>query len=167
VEGGVPVSHELLAPDVREFVEERLESYLDVPVEFVRAARHSQAGHIGAVADLAGFLAEQDLVAVHEAYTRSARIVGDDVDDGAVDDELLVEPAERSLSERVRDQPAPDVGHEAVYQWAVGVAPVVAQFFDDVLVMDPDARVKANRLRLVRDVRDAVGRLGDLSQIPL
>jgi glycyl-tRNA synthetase beta chain len=167
VEGGVPVSHELLAPDVREFVEERLESYLDVPVEFVRAARRSQAGHIGAVADLAGFLAEQDLVAVHEAYTRSARIVGDDVDDGAVEDELLVEPAERSLSEKVRDQPAPDVGHEAVYQWAVGVAPVVAQFFDDVLVMDPDARVKANRLRLVRDVRDAVGRLGDLSQIPL
>jgi glycyl-tRNA synthetase beta chain len=167
VEGGVPVSHELLAPDVREFVEERLESYLDVPVEFVRAARRSQAGHIGAVADLAGFLAEQDLVAVHEAYTRSARIVGDDVDDGAVEDELLVEPAERSLSEKVRDQPAPDVGHEAVYQWAVGVAPVVAQFFDDVLVMDPDARVKANRLRLVRDVRDAVGRLGELSQIPL
>jgi glycyl-tRNA synthetase beta subunit len=33
--------------------------------------------------------------------------------------------------------------------------------------MDPDERVKANRLRLVRDVRDAVGRLGDLSQIPL
>jgi glycyl-tRNA synthetase beta chain len=167
VEGGVPVSHELLAPDVREFVEERLESYLDVPVEFVRAARRSQAGHVGAVADLAGFLAEQDLVAVHEAYTRSARIVGDQVDDGAVDDELLVEPAERSLAETVRGQPGSDVGHEAVYEWAVGLAPVVAQFFDDVLVMDPDERVKANRLRLVRDVRDAVGRLGDLSQIPL
>ena len=67
----------------------------------------------------------------------------------------------------MRGQPEPDVGHEAVLEWAVGLAPVVAQFFDDVLVMDPDERVKANRLRLLRDVRDAVGRLGDLSQIPL
>ena len=44
---------------------------------------------------------------------------------------------------------------------------MVAKFFDDVLVMDKDERVKANRLRLLRDVRRAVGRLGDLSQIPL
>jgi glycyl-tRNA synthetase beta subunit len=41
------------------------------------------------------------------------------------------------------------------------------RFFTEVLVMDPDERVRTNRLRLLRDVRDAVGRLGDLSQIPL
>ena len=47
VEGGVPVSHELLAPDVREFVEERLEGYVDVPVEFVRAALRSEQPDVG------------------------------------------------------------------------------------------------------------------------
>ena len=84
-----------------------------------------------------------------------------------LDEALLVEPAERSLAEAVRGQPGPDAGHEAVYEWAVGLAPVVGQFFDDVLVMDPDEQLRTNRLRLVRDVRDAVGRLGDLSEIPL
>ena len=42
----------------------------------------------------------------------------------------------------------------------------VDRFFDEVLVMAEDAQVRANRLRLLLDVRDAVGALGDLSQIP-
>jgi len=33
-------------------------------------------------------------------------------------------------------------------------------------VMDEDDAVRANRLRLLLDVRDALGRLGDFSQIP-
>jgi glycyl-tRNA synthetase beta chain len=42
----------------------------------------------------------------------------------------------------------------------------VDRFFDEVLVMADDAQVRANRLRLLLDVRDAVGALGDLAQIP-
>ena len=167
VEGGLIIPHELLAPEVREFVEERLEGYLDVPVEFVRAALHSDRPDLGAVAAHARFLAQQDLAAVHEVYTRAARIVGDAADDDPVDDSLLQEPAEQELAEAVRAQPEPGTRAEEVLEWAVVLAPVVAKFFDDVLVMDPDERLKANRLRLLRDVRSAVGRLGDLSQIPL
>jgi glycyl-tRNA synthetase beta chain len=167
VEGGVPVRHELLAPDVREFVEERLEGYLDVPVEFVRAALRSEQPDVGAVAAQARFLARQDLAAVHEVYTRASRIVGDAADDDPVEDALLAEPAEKQLAEATRAEPEPGASAEQVLEWAVALAPVVAKFFDDVLVMDPDARVKANRLRLLRDVRTAVGRLGDLSQISM
>ncbi len=167
VDGGVTIPHDLLAQEVREFVEERLEGYLDVAVEFVRAARRGDAEHVGAVAELARFLATQDLPAVHEVYTRSSRIVGDKADEEPVDDSLLKEAAERELAEALRDQPGPEVGREGVFEWAVALAPVVARFFDDVLVMDPDERLQANRLRLLRDVRRAVGRLGDLSQIPL
>ena len=46
------------------------------------------------------------------------------------------------------------------------LGPVVDRFFDEVLVMADDSSVRANRLRLLLDVRDAVGALGDLSQIP-
>ena len=155
------------AADVREFVEERLEGYLDVPVEFVRAALRSEQPEIGAVAAQARFLAAQDLAAVHEVYSRAARIVGDAADAEPVDDSLLKEPAEQRLVEAVRAQPEPGTPADELLEWAVALAPVVAQFFDDVLVMDPDESVKANRLRLLRDVRAAVGRLGDLSQIPL
>ena len=45
-------------------------------------------------------------------------------------------------------------------------APNFDRFFDEVLVMAEDPRVRANRLRLLLDVRDALGALGDLSQIP-
>ena len=167
VEGGLTIPHDLFASDVREFVEERLEGYLDVPVEFVRAALRSEQPEIGAVAAQARFLAAQDLAAVHEVYSRAARIVGDAADAEPVDDSLLKEPAEQRLVEAVRAQPEPGTPADELLEWAVALAPVVAQFFDDVLVMDPDESVKANRLRLLRDVRAAVGRLGDLSQIPL
>ena len=40
------------------------------------------------------------------------------------------------------------------------------RFFEDVLVMADDAAVRGNRLRLLLDVRDTVGRLGDFGQIP-
>ena len=49
---------------------------------------------------------------------------------------------------------------------AGALGPPIDRFFDDVLVMADDERVRANRLRLLLDVRDAVGALGDLSQIP-
>jgi len=49
---------------------------------------------------------------------------------------------------------------------AAELGPPIDRFFDEVLVMAEDQQVRANRLRLLLDVRDAVGALGDLSQIP-
>jgi glycyl-tRNA synthetase beta chain len=46
------------------------------------------------------------------------------------------------------------------------LGPPVDRFFDEVLVMAEDRAVRANRLRLLLDVRETVGMLGDLSQIP-
>ena len=46
------------------------------------------------------------------------------------------------------------------------LAPLMERFFDEVLVMDEDPAVRGNRLRLLLDVRDTLGRLGDFSQIP-
>ncbi|MGH2997417.1 MAG: DALR anticodon-binding domain-containing protein, partial [Gaiellaceae bacterium] len=49
---------------------------------------------------------------------------------------------------------------------AAELGPPVDRFFDEVLVMTEDRSLRANRLRLLLDVREAVGTLGDLSQIP-
>lgn len=165
VEGDVRITID--DEEVRQFVEERLEGYLDVPVEFVRAARLSAVKEVGEVADLAAFLAAHDLAAVHEVYTRAQRIVGDKADEEPVDGSLLEEDAESGLAGALGEQPGDDASYAELFDWAVGLAPVVARFFDDVLVMDEDERVRANRLRLLRDVRQAVGRLGDLSQISI
>jgi glycyl-tRNA synthetase beta chain len=150
-----------------DFVEERLEGYLDVPVEFVRAARAAKLDDIGSVAELARYLAARDLAAVHEVYVRASRIVGDAADGDPVDESLLGEDAERELARAVEGQPADGASLDEIFDWAASLAPVVERFFMDVLVMVEDERLRANRFRLLRDVRRGIGRLGDLSEIPL
>jgi glycyl-tRNA synthetase beta chain len=155
-------------PEVRDFVEERLEGMLGVPVEVVRAARGAGRDDLREVAALGRFLGAlpgERLGPVHEVHTRAARIVGDAEDDGPVDAGLLREEAERELSAALAAfTPTGDLDSD--FAGAAALAPLVERFFEDVLVMDPDEAVKANRLRLLRDLRDKVGTLGDFSQIP-
>ena len=171
VEGGLVVPRSLLRDDVREFVEERLEGLLDVPVEFVRAARASAAPDLAAVARLAEALyAERESPAfdgVYTAYERAHRLAGRAADDAAaeLDRALLKEDAERALAEGLAAVEVDGDVRRALESGAT-LAPLMERFFEEVLVMDEDAAVRANRLRLLLDVRDALGRLGDFSQIP-
>ena len=150
----------------QEFVEDRLEGLLDVPVEFVRAARASAAPDLGGVARLAQSLhaAERtpEFDAVHTAYERAHRLAGKAEQEAApqVDDALLEEGAERELAQALEDTQIDDLAT------AAKLAPHVNRYFDEVLVMADDAKVRENRLRLLLDVRDALGRLGDFSLIP-
>ena len=171
VEGGLVVPRSLLPDEVREFVEERLEGLLDVPVEFVRAARASAAPDLGGVARLAEALyAERDSAAfegVYTAYDRAHRLAGRAAEEAAaeVDRGLLKEDAELALAEGLA-QVEVDGDVRRALESGAALAPLMERFFDEVLVMDEDTAVRANRLRLLLDVRDALGRLGDFSQIP-
>jgi glycyl-tRNA synthetase beta chain len=170
-EGAVRIPRRLLSPEVRDFVEERLEALLDVPVEFVRAARAAPLEDLGAVArlaeDLSAAAASEAFGDAYTVYDRANRIAGRASSQAApkLDRALLVEDAERELADRVESLPEDgDVG--AMIAEAASLAPLVERFFDEVLVMAEDEAVRANRLRLLLDLRDRVGRLGDLSQIP-
>jgi glycyl-tRNA synthetase beta chain len=171
VEGGLVVPRALLPDEVREFVEERLEGLLDLPVEFVRAARASAVPDLRAVARLAEALyAARESPAfdgVYTAYERAHRLAGRAAEEAApeVDRALLREDAERALAEGLAEVEVDgDVGR--ALESGATLAPLVERFFDEVLVMDEDEAVRANRLRLLLDVRDTLGRLGDFSQIP-
>jgi glycyl-tRNA synthetase beta chain len=163
--------------DVTDFVLERLEGLLDVPVEYVRAARESSVTELGAVARLAETLAaeasSEEFDRAFVAYDRANRLAGKA--DGAaptLDPTLATEEAELALIE-VLGRTSPRIESavaERDFPGALAAAaelgPPVDRFFDEVLVMAEDASVRANRLRLLLEVRDAVGSLGDLSQIP-
>ena len=175
-EGALPIDRFKAFPsdDLRDFVEERLEGLLDVPVEFVRAARKSGVRELGAVAELASFLAALDderLEPVHTVFTRASRIAGSQ-GDGRINPDLLTEEAEVQLARAVESEEARisrDVEQgdfDAAWEAASGLAPTVERFFDEVLVMAEDAAVRTNRLRLLADLRRAVGALGDFSEIP-
>jgi tetrameric-type glycyl-tRNA synthetase beta subunit len=173
LEGGLTAERELLPEELRDFVEERLESLLDVPVEYVRAARASNARDLGGVARRAEELyrvrESPAFEGVYTAYDRAHRLAGRAQDEAAaqLDRALLVEEAEKELAEALANV-AVDGNEDLVASLESGaqLAPLMERFFDEVLVMDEDAAVRANRLRLLLDVRDTLGALGDFSQIP-
>ncbi len=173
LEGGLRIDRELLPEDVREFVEERLESLLDVPVEYVRAARASTASDLGAVARRAEELYDErespEFEGVYTAFDRAHRLAGKAQEAAAaeLDRGLLVEDAEKALAEALAKVAIDGNGDlKAALQSGAELAPVMERFFDEVLVMAEDEAVRANRLRLLLDVRDTLGALGDFSQIP-
>jgi glycyl-tRNA synthetase beta chain len=169
VESGVVVPRDLIAGDAREFVEERLEGLLDVPVQFVRAARASAASDLAGVARQARMLAaaesSEEFEAVYTAFDRAHRLAGRAEADAApqLDESLLEDGAERDLASALAATTI-DVDDGGLGA-AAALAPHVNRYFDDVLVMAEDPAVRANRLRLLLDVRDALGRLGDFTQI--
>ena len=163
--------------DVTDFVLERLEGLLDVPVEFVRAARAGAVTELGAVARLAETLAAEvssdEFERAYVAYDRSNRLAGKaDGAAAALKPSLATDEAELALIEALATaSPRIDAAiaqHDfpGAIDAAALLAEPVGRFFDEVLVMAEDASVRANRLRLLLDVRDAVGAIGDLSQIP-
>jgi glycyl-tRNA synthetase beta chain len=175
-EGNLSVSRELMDPEVAEFVEERFEGLLDAPVEYVRAARRAPVRDLGGVARLAEALAglpDERFDPIHTAYTRASRLA--EKEEGAapaLETALLVEPAEAEVAkalERVDPEVAAslDAGDfGAAVEAAAELGPLLDRFFEDVLVLADDRAVRANRLRLLLNVRDTLGRLGELSLIP-
>jgi glycyl-tRNA synthetase beta chain len=163
--------------DVADFVLERLESLLDVPVEFVRAARAGGLAELGAVARLAETLARaeasEEFARAYVAFDRANRLAGKA--DGAapeLDPRLATDEAELALIEALAgvspriEAALASRDFDGALAAAAELGPPIDRFFDEVLVMAEDSQVRANRLRLLLDVRDAVGALGDLSQIP-
>jgi glycyl-tRNA synthetase beta chain len=163
-----------VAPEVGDFVAERLEGLLDVSVEFVRAARGADVHELGAVARLAQALAglePERLERLHTVYSRADRIVAKSPDQnlGAFRPELLVEPAEQALFQ-TQDEVQAAMSSAQTFDEAIAAAEMLAQplerYFEDVLVMAEDAEVRRNRLRQLHDVRDLLaGALGDFNQI--
>jgi glycyl-tRNA synthetase beta chain len=175
-EGGLTIPRELLPGEVSEFVEERFEGLLrDVPVEFVRAARAASVPDLGSVARLAQALAalpDERLEPIHTAYIRASRLGEKEKAAAKLDPSLLTEPAEKEVADALAAV-EPEIADalersdfEAAVEAGARLGPVLHTFFEDVLVMAEDPKVRENRLRLLLDVRDTLRALGDLAQIP-
>jgi len=89
-----------------------------------------------------------------------------------VDAALLREPAERALASAL-DAIASSVDahlrgaeYDAALTLLAGLRPTIDAFFNDVMVNDPDAALRANRLALVNRVRTLFSGVADLSRLP-
>jgi glycyl-tRNA synthetase beta chain len=90
----------------------------------------------------------------------------------AGDSALLIEPAEIALAGEIdARQPAIEAaiadgnGYRQAFSEAARLGPAVALFFDDVLVMADDPRLRAARLRLMKRLERLVLQLADVSEM--
>ena len=104
-DGALAIPRALLEGEVADFVEERFEGLLDLPVEFVRAARRSAVTGLGQVAQLARALAQLDDAALdrlYTAYSRADRLAGRSEEAAAqLNPDLLREQTEVDLAREV------------------------------------------------------------------
>ncbi|MFV3129231.1 glycine--tRNA ligase subunit beta [Niveispirillum sp. KHB5.9] len=125
---------------------------------------------------LSGFLATDDGTNLLAASKRASNILRieekkDGPHDGAVDAGLLSQDEEKALADALvaaHKQAAPLIEAEdftgAMAAFAALRAPVDA-FFDKVTVNAPDAPVRANRLRLLSQIRGTLNLIADFSKI--
>jgi glycyl-tRNA synthetase beta chain len=129
------------------------------------------------VAALEAFLAGPDGANLVTAYKRASNIVGREEKkdgaryDGAVDAALFGQPEETELSTELQRATAEIRAATAREDFAGAMTalarlrPFVDVFFDRVTVNADEPRVRANRLKLLSGIRDALGAVADFSKI--
>ncbi len=118
----------------------------------------------------------EDFAAVSAAFKRMKNILSQAQVKGfaaasSVDAALLTELTERALAERsaeladrVKELRA-DKNYKTALEQIATLRPQVDAFFDAVMVMAPDAEVRANRLALLKRVLEDFSGIADFSEI--
>jgi glycyl-tRNA synthetase beta chain len=146
-------------------------------VRTVRAVVHGGIEHVSplearrkleALAQMSG---SQALLGVGTLLKRVKNITKGVAAPAALDSEAFSEPAERALAADIM-QRAPiirDAAARGDYREAftaiAAMQPAVAKFFDDVLVMAEEERLRVARLGLVATLRDLILGIADISEI--
>ena len=105
-----------------------------------------------------------------QAYTRMYNLVKD-VEYTGVNSDLLKEEAEKALFEAASKASEASLAaweandYTAVVAVPATLVPAINKFFEDVMVMDKDEAIKANRLQLVRLAYSVMAIIGDISAL--
>jgi glycyl-tRNA synthetase beta chain len=174
--GWEPAFHEFLVERVRYVLEQR-----GFDVRNVRAVTSEHAEAISPlqarrkVEVLPEFTESADFKQLAILFKR-VRNIARNLDAAAaarpLDRTLLSEPAETALLAEIdRRQPAIDAavaagqGFRQAFSEAAKLGPAVAKFFDDVLVMADDPKLREARLQLMKRLETLILQLADVSEI--
>jgi glycyl-tRNA synthetase beta chain len=175
---------EKLAAKVQAFFVERLEFYLrevkgqtyDVVKAVLGAGSDDVRDAVVRAEAVTAVRGSEDFAAVSAAFKRMKNILSQAQEKGlapssSVDDALLTEPTEKALAERSSELAQRVKGlraeksYTAALQQIATLRPQVDAFFDAVMVMAPDAEVRANRLALLKRVLEDFSGIADFSEI--
>lgn len=108
--------------------------------------------------------AHEDFAHLAVAFKRAKNILGGQ-SAAAVDAGLLTEAAERELHAAVARLSGTNGSYEGRLRALAGLRAPVDRFFDDVLVMAEDEKVRANRLGLLAQALSLFYRIADISKL--
>jgi len=120
---------------------------------------------------LSAFRDEPEFLKLVIGQKRVANILKGLAVEGLPAEPLLTEPTEKLLWQESR-KVEPDLDrclaahdYRRAFELLLSLRPAIDKFFDDVLVMDKDKKLRTNRLRLLAYVRSLFARVADLSKI--
>lgn len=168
-----------LVPQIAEFLKQRLRNLMidqgiryDVVDAVMAEERNDDFADLVARAQaLNSFVAAEEAPALIQAATRVANLCKKIEEETAINPQLFVAPAEGELHDAAvassKEVLAATVKYDyvAVLAEATKLVAPINKFFEDVMVMDEDVRVKNNRLALLSAVKDITHAVGDLSAI--
>lgn len=143
----------------------------DVVDAVLAAQSHNPAACASAARALTEWVNRADWMPILEGYARCARIVRSAPDalknlQSPVERERLVEEAERKLYDALQAVASRPPSSVHAFLGAIqALLPFITEFFDKVLVMDPDEAIRRNRLMLVARIRDLAQGIADLSKL--
>ncbi len=101
----------------------------------------------------------------HEGVNRIIRLIKNENNFASVDESLFVIDAEKNLWNAVKNIDENALSYEELEEKLVGVIPAISEFFDKVLVMDKDEKIKQNRLSLLYSIKQKFAKIADFSKI--
>lgn len=168
-----------LVPQIMEFIKQRLKNMMieqgiryDVVDAVLADSRNDDIADLYLRAQaLNKFVVTADAEAFIQAATRVANLCKKIEEETAINTNLFQHEAEKALHDEVmainNDLMAATIKYDYAAVLTLGcklIAPV-NKFFEDVMVMDKDEKVKNNRLALLSAVKDVTHAVGDVAYI--
>jgi glycyl-tRNA synthetase len=124
------------------------------------------AGAARAIRQLSAWVAREDWHEILPAFARCVRITRDQEQTFKVNEKAFVETEEKllyaALKKVVNGQPATV---DEFLEIVAKLVPAINTFFDKVLVMTDDEKIRQNRLALVGQIADLSHGVGDMSKL--
>lgn len=113
---------------------------------------------------LSELITKPEFVAVLESSNRIQRIIKEDVN-AEINLDLLKLDAEKVLNEKIKTVKTAD--YAELVQSLIEINPAIEKFFEDVLVMDNDEKIKQNRLAMLTVLKKYYNMIADFSALQM
>jgi len=140
----------------------------DVVEAVLAEQQNNPAGALRAVQGLSTWVAREDWSTILQAYARCVRITRDQKEIYSIDPQLFEDPTEKALFEallKAESNQRKSGSLDDTLNAFLPMIPAVNAFFESVLVMSDDARVRGNRLGMLQRIAALTAGVADLSRL--